>query len=374
MKKHSAFPTILSLLGAVFCGVMAFWPKIYTDSVSELESVKFSTEIGIPTGQWNYYPEPGVYQSPIDFASLQGENPHIYAWLDIPQTELDTPLLQHDSDDRFYLKHDSLGQPLSAGAFYTEKQYNRTDFSDPVTLIYARNLQSAQNFGLLKPAYETEELFRMHPLIRIFLPDEVLHYRVFAAIDYDERHILDRYDFTKKEEFDQFLQTVFTAPGVFDDSITVNSRDHILILSTCRQWWSPGQRYLVLAKRLGDAAPQPDPELYVPSPERTPAPDPRQPSAPAPSGPGSPRSDPWPFSGGTALLREQQPSGPQEQTPHSLFRPGPRAPHSPRTFDPVPLYWMLGSLGCGCLSLGFAIRNHQLRKQDRDHAREPVIE
>ena len=42
------------------------------------------------------------YVSPIDFVSLQAQNPDIYGWLEIPGTEFDFPLVQRQGDDSFY--------------------------------------------------------------------------------------------------------------------------------------------------------------------------------------------------------------------------------------------------------------------------------
>ena len=41
-------------------------------------------------------PEPVVL--PVDFAALQEVNPDIYAWLEIPGTTIDQPVLQHPTD------------------------------------------------------------------------------------------------------------------------------------------------------------------------------------------------------------------------------------------------------------------------------------
>lgn len=35
---------------------------------------------------------------PVDFEKLQKENPDIYAWITIPDTEIDYPVLQSESD------------------------------------------------------------------------------------------------------------------------------------------------------------------------------------------------------------------------------------------------------------------------------------
>ena len=40
-----------------------------------------------------------------DFAQYQEQNADIYAWLSIPDTNIDYPVLQHESDNLYYLEH-----------------------------------------------------------------------------------------------------------------------------------------------------------------------------------------------------------------------------------------------------------------------------
>ena len=188
------------------------------------------------------------YKSPINFELLQNENPDIYAWLFIDGTEADCPILQREGDNSYYLTHDSLGKPQKAGAIYTESEYNSRDFTDPVTVIYGHRMNSGARFGKLEEAYCEKEEFNKHKNIVIYLPDKELHYEVFAAVPYGNRHIFNEFDFNEKEEYDRFLQNIFSLQGVFDENITVNSRDKVIVLSTCLKW-NINRRYLVLAKQ-----------------------------------------------------------------------------------------------------------------------------
>ena len=46
------------------------------------------------------------YVSPIDFNKLQTEeNSDIYAWIQVDGTTVDYPVLQHPTDDSYYLMH-----------------------------------------------------------------------------------------------------------------------------------------------------------------------------------------------------------------------------------------------------------------------------
>ena len=90
------------------------------------------------------------YVSPIDFASLQKENPDIYAWLYIPGTEFDFPILQRAGDDDYYLTHDSDGNDNSMGAIFSESSYNDGKMDDPATVLYGHQMLAGTMFGKLQ--------------------------------------------------------------------------------------------------------------------------------------------------------------------------------------------------------------------------------
>lgn len=70
---------------------------------------------------------------PVDFATLQKENPDIYAWITVPGTNIDYPILQREGDNAYYLNHNVDGEQEKAGAIFTE-DYNSKDFTDPNTV------------------------------------------------------------------------------------------------------------------------------------------------------------------------------------------------------------------------------------------------
>ena len=72
---------------------------------------------------------------PIDFPSLQAQNPDVYAWIQVPGTEVDYPILQSPDDNGYYLVHDINKSEAAAGAIFTEN-YNTKTFEDPNTVIY----------------------------------------------------------------------------------------------------------------------------------------------------------------------------------------------------------------------------------------------
>lgn len=190
------------------------------------------------------------YVSPIDFASLQAVNPDIYAWLYIPNSDISYPLVQRDGNDAYYLDHDSDGNYDWEGAIFTEQTYSSTDFTEPVTVVYGHRLKSGRMFSSLQSIYSDPEGMEECSEIVVYLPERELHYTVFAAVPYDNRHILYTYNFNSRRMYEAFLNTVYGVReigAVFQEDITVSSEDQMLILSTCL-YGNAQKRYLILAK------------------------------------------------------------------------------------------------------------------------------
>lgn len=198
--------------------------------------------------------EDGAYVSPIDFDGLWERNPDIFGWLDIPGTEISYPLLQSEEDDTFYLDHDADGNPSAAGALFTESLYNSKDMTDPMTVIYGHHMKSGALFGNLQQTYSDGAGFAEYSEIVIYLPDRELHYTVYAAVPYDNRHIMQSFYFSSERSYNLFLESIRSVRAIsaqHNETLEVAYGDRLIALSTCLSGNSNG-RYLVVAKLVTD--------------------------------------------------------------------------------------------------------------------------
>ena len=190
------------------------------------------------------------YVCPARFTEINSKNPDAYAWISIPGTVIDYPIVQSPTSDAFYLRRDVNGNFWIAGSIMTEHSYNSTTFDDPVTVVYGHCMTSGAMFGELQSYYSTTDGIEDHKIIEIYLPDKKLEYEVFAAVPYDMRHILYNYDFTDPGTFMSFFKSIlsirtFNSAMIKDEF--PNDEDKVLILSTCLQGDST-KRFLVMAK------------------------------------------------------------------------------------------------------------------------------
>lgn len=186
---------------------------------------------------------------PVDFEVLQKRNPDIYAWIQVDGTKIDYPILQHKEDNQYYLNHTIDGKEAVEGAIYTE-DYNSKDFEDPNTVIYGHNMKNGSMFRGLHD-FSDKEFFDKNRDVTIYLPDEVRHYKIFAAYVYDNRHILQSFDFSNERVVEFYYDLVFSIRDMeahIDSSMEeeFDKDSKIITLSTCYQGIAE-KRYLVQA-------------------------------------------------------------------------------------------------------------------------------
>ena len=143
----------------------------------------------------------------IDFEKLRKQCPDIYAWIEIPGTDIDYPIAYcEDSVDPYWYTHDIDGNPDKAGMIITDSM-NRNDFSDPETLIYGQAPDDGTMFAQLSK-FKDPEFFKTHDRIIIHMPDAQLIYKVYACYTGSSDHILINNDFNDPIQFMKFFDSI----------------------------------------------------------------------------------------------------------------------------------------------------------------------
>lgn len=182
----------------------------------------------------------------LDWDALHEQNKDIYAWIYVPDTTVDYPVLQHPTDNSYYLNHNMDGTKGYPGCIYTEN-YNSKDFSDIHTVIYGHNLKAKTMFSSLHN-FENEDLFSKEHYIFIYTQDYVFVYRIFAAYEFSAIHLLDNYDYTNEYVYADYLKQIYkTTDRVANvkEDIKVTTDDKIVTLSTCTSDHDSSRRFLV---------------------------------------------------------------------------------------------------------------------------------
>ena len=201
--------------------------------------------------EYDDFAELDVSERKIDFASMQADvNEDIYAWVYVPGTKVDYPILQRSGNNDFYLDHDLNGKKASCGSIYTEN-YNKKDFNDNHTVVYGHNMKNGSMFKSLRN-YDDKDFFEENKYIYIYTEADTRVYEIFGAYEYTDEHLLLNYKTDNAGGFQKYLDMVKKQPdasGHFNRELTVNSSDKIITLSTCISG-KDGSRYLVQGKLI----------------------------------------------------------------------------------------------------------------------------
>lgn len=193
-----------------------------------------------------------VPQKEFDWNALHAVNPDIYAWITIPGTNVDYPILQNATDDAYYLHYNMNGTKGYPGCIYTEK-INSKDFTDFDTVVYGHNMRNDTMFATLH-YFEDSAFFANCPYIYVYLEDKVLVYEIMAAYTGDNLHILYSNDFTTPDGRQNYLDNIYRqaeSGANVRSEVQATTESHILTLSTCIQGKSQN-RFLVQAVLLNE--------------------------------------------------------------------------------------------------------------------------
>ncbi len=183
----------------------------------------------------------------LDFADLQeNTNEDIYAWIYVPGTSVDYPILQHPTDDSYYLNYNIDGTYGRPGCIYTESR-NSKDFTDFNTVIYGHNMKDGTMFRTLHN-FEDSEVFDEYQYIYIYTEDDIFVYQIFRAYKYEKYHLLKKFDTSYEGGIQRYIEVMQTYRSLVSNSNdelleSLTTEDKIVTLSTC--CGDSNYRYLV---------------------------------------------------------------------------------------------------------------------------------
>lgn len=231
-KKRKKSDIIIIIIAVLIllasCTYIGYY--MYSQHAAEADRNKITTTAPPQTTQ-------ALGDNPIDFASLKAQNDEIYGWIKIDDTDVDYPIVQSKTDDDFYLKHSAADKKwLESGAIYTESS-NSLDFSDPITVIYGHNGYKQTMFTTLHK-FEKADFFDAHEYFTIYTEGRILTYQVVSAFKYDDRHIMNSFDFSKPESLKELQSTVTNPSSALKNvrtelDVPIDKNSKIVVLSTC---------------------------------------------------------------------------------------------------------------------------------------------
>ncbi len=255
-KKRAKWPDILRYMIICIAAIVSLYSayqlfSYYRESweskkdYAELESLARETEssgtgTSSETGSTESLP---VFEGTINFTALQMLNEDICAYITVPGTSIDYPVVM-SSDDEHYLRYTASNIMNNAGAIFIQYQQSRDiDFNN--TLIYGHNRNDGTMFSDLLE-YKEYAFWQENPYVLIETPTEQRIYKIFAA--YSNGSV----DFTyvpnlTDVQYAQYLEEI-DEKKLYDTGVEVTTSDTIISLITCTE--DAVDRFVVHAVRI----------------------------------------------------------------------------------------------------------------------------
>lgn len=250
MKKIKLNKKIILLV--ILCGIalilsMLFVKyRIYQKKLKE--NVEKMDQLSVEAVVIMDYDTEEKVQRSYDFNKLKENNQDIYAWIQIPGTKVDYPVLQSEEDNK-YLDTNIDGSAGYPGCIYSNK-CNSRNFNDYITVLYGHNMKSGEMFGSLHQ-FEEKDFFDAFNTYTVETEEARYTYEVYAVVAYNDCLITAEYGVKSKEGRDQFIESLDTYSEnngtYFKDNVEISGEDKVLVLSVCISGQAD-KRYLVVSR------------------------------------------------------------------------------------------------------------------------------
>ena len=182
-----------------------------------------------------------------DLAACLAQNDDFIAWIRIPGTNVDYPVVWTD-DAEYYLHHTFTGKQGAAGTLFS---LMKTDYSIPSRniAIYGHHLKSSgEKMFTSLMRYKDVDFYAGHETVLLDTLYESGSYRIFAVLNFRSGECdASQADFESDAAFLEFIRYA-RRNALYDTGVTVGAEDSILTLITCdRSYGGKAGRLAVVA-------------------------------------------------------------------------------------------------------------------------------
>ena len=227
---------ILSIMAGILIllmlsyGMYSLWDtyKIYANSFADEELLKFR-----PTDDGEDNPT---------LKDLEKLNPDVKAWIQVPKTNIDYPVVQ-GQDDMEYINKNVYEEFELSGAIFLSC-LNKDDFSDPYNLVYGHNMKNGGMFADVAD-FTNKEYFETHQKGKLYLTDATRKIRFFACMKVTAADAkIYHPDGYRKENLKDLLDYI-QANAVQYRDVNVADENSLIALSTCSEAETNGRVVLI---------------------------------------------------------------------------------------------------------------------------------
>lgn len=229
---------VLTLVGALLIAVALGL------GIALVDMNRTATSTSPSPGRPASYDEDGLQQ--VDWGYWKSVNPDIVAWIFIPGTNVDAPVVQAKPDDpTYYLTHDVRRHWNVYGAIYLDAACTQ-GMDSPNLVVFGHHMNDGSMFSQVAE-YSSKEFALEHRSIVIQTPawSRVFHCEGCAVVSGDEQS--KRTEFSSQEDFGLYRSKRLAACGMRLDGGAAKQVEQMLTLVTCSYHHSDNERSIVYA-------------------------------------------------------------------------------------------------------------------------------
>lgn len=164
----------------------------------------------------------------VDFEALQQINPDVVGWVYIPDTQINYPILQGETNDT-YIYHLLTGEYNSSGSIFMDAYIPR-DFTAKNNSIYGHHMQNGTMFADIAE-YREQSFYDAHPYALLVTPEGNYGVHIFSG------YVTAAWTDAWKTDFseDSFAQWLLEMEkrSYFASDVVPTEEDLIVTFSTC---------------------------------------------------------------------------------------------------------------------------------------------
>ena len=185
-----------------------------------------------------------------DYDALKKINPDAVGWI-YSKDWMSYPIVQGEDND-YYLHHLIDGTWNDCGTLFVD--YNdKKGLNGTYCTVYGHNMNDGSMFGNLDQL-ESEDFYKAHSSVDVYVGYKHYKYKIISAFTTP----VDSFVFTAK--YEKVKPSVFVKEArkqcLYEtDEIEVNSKSHVMVLSTCTNNSDYAYRYVAILVRDDNASP-----------------------------------------------------------------------------------------------------------------------
>ncbi len=188
-----------------------------------------------------------------ELSELYSQNSDLIAWINIPDTNINYPVMQTKDDPDYYLHKGFDKEYSDYGCPYVAENCDVDRPSDNI-IVYGHNMIAGVMFAQLEK-FEDKEFWSEHKEFSFYTLHEKRKYEIFAVFkttvygeNEDEFEYYQFVDSRNKEDFNSYVDKC-KALSLYDTDVEVKYGDKLITLSTC-EYSGENSRLVVVAKQI----------------------------------------------------------------------------------------------------------------------------